>query len=107
MAAESRFNCSTWSPAIIAFIPARDAFLAWLLDLSELLRVLGFGAFFTSIPPIRSVDELADFGFMETPAVRRLPGFSPCYSSMRFGKPLKAITALQQRGRTLVAAVIH
>jgi hypothetical protein len=56
MAAESRCNWSTLSPAFLVFFPVRDAFLAWLLDLSELLRGLDFGVVFTSIPPICSVD---------------------------------------------------
>jgi hypothetical protein len=38
------------------FFPVRDAFLAWLLNLGELLRGLYFGVVFTSIPPICSVD---------------------------------------------------
>jgi hypothetical protein len=59
MAAESRFNWSTLCPAFLMFFPVRNIFLARLLDLSELLRDLDFGAFFTSIPPICSVDMLA------------------------------------------------
>jgi len=56
MAAESRFNWSTLSPAFLMSFPVWDAFPAWLRDFSDLPRGLDFDVFFTSIPPIRSVD---------------------------------------------------
>jgi hypothetical protein len=91
MAAESRFNRSTLSPAFLMFFPVRDAFLAWLPDLSELLWGLDFGVFFTLIPPICSVDMLAlvYFCFMEITTARRPPRYYRRYPSMKFEKPLE------------------
>jgi hypothetical protein len=46
------------NPAFLLFFPVWDAFLAWLSDLSELLRGFDFSVFFTLIPPMHNVDML-------------------------------------------------